>query len=167
MTYYFDMDGTLADLYGVENWLPLLRAEDTKPYEIAKPLWNMSQLARLLHKVQKQGNQIGIISWGSKTGTNEFNLKTAIAKIEWLERHLPSVEWDDIIITAYGVPKQNYATDEDILFDDNDSIRADWGKNAYLPEEIMNILRGQRSWGYRSARQPDQKSWVVLSRRKR
>lgn len=40
-TIFFDMDGTLADFYGVENWLEYLNAEDTLPYEVAKPLHNM------------------------------------------------------------------------------------------------------------------------------
>ena len=31
----FDMDGTIADLYGVENWLPKLRAYDPTPYQTA------------------------------------------------------------------------------------------------------------------------------------
>ena len=31
----FDMDGTIADLYAVENWLPMLRAFDPTPYEVA------------------------------------------------------------------------------------------------------------------------------------
>lgn len=34
----FDMDGTIADLYGVENWFEYLTAENVKPYKIAKPL---------------------------------------------------------------------------------------------------------------------------------
>lgn len=28
----FDMDGTIADLYAVPNWLDKLRAEDASPY---------------------------------------------------------------------------------------------------------------------------------------
>ena len=31
MTIWFDMDGTISDLYAVENWLPMLRAENPKP----------------------------------------------------------------------------------------------------------------------------------------
>ena len=31
----FDMDGTIADLYGVNGWLEMLNAENPKPYEIA------------------------------------------------------------------------------------------------------------------------------------
>ena len=46
-TLVFDMDGTIADLYGVENWLPMLRAEDPLPYEIAEPIYNMTWLASI------------------------------------------------------------------------------------------------------------------------
>ena len=31
---YFDLDGTLANLYGVENWLEYLIKEDTYPYDV-------------------------------------------------------------------------------------------------------------------------------------
>ena len=36
--FIFDMDGVTVGLYNVENWLPMLRAENPLPYEIAKPL---------------------------------------------------------------------------------------------------------------------------------
>ena len=51
----FDMDGTLADFYGVENWLDYLINENPYPYEVAKPLVNMSILARRLNKLQREG----------------------------------------------------------------------------------------------------------------
>ena len=35
-TIYFDMDGTIADLYGNENWLDYLEHEMTKPYRNAR-----------------------------------------------------------------------------------------------------------------------------------
>ena len=38
ITINFDMDGTIADLYGVENWLDYLIAGDVFPYENADPL---------------------------------------------------------------------------------------------------------------------------------
>ena len=46
MTIWFDMDGTIADLYGVDGWLDNLINEDTRPYDIAKPLVNMAYLSR-------------------------------------------------------------------------------------------------------------------------
>ena len=33
---YFDMDGTIADLYGVDNWLEMLINEDATPYRVAR-----------------------------------------------------------------------------------------------------------------------------------
>jgi len=66
MKIWFDMDGTIADLYGVNGWLEMLIAEDTTPYAIARPLVNLSQLARKLNTLQRAGYEIGIISWGSK-----------------------------------------------------------------------------------------------------
>ena len=63
---YFDMDGTIANLYGVDGWLDMLRAYNPAPYERAKVMVNMSQLARVLNKLQKQGWHIGIVSWLSK-----------------------------------------------------------------------------------------------------
>ena len=43
-TLVFDMDGTIADLYGVEGWLDMLRGEDATPYAIANPLYDMEML---------------------------------------------------------------------------------------------------------------------------
>ena len=40
----FDMDGTLADLYGVQDWLDYLIEEDETPYLIAEPMCNMCEL---------------------------------------------------------------------------------------------------------------------------
>lgn len=135
----FDMDGTIVDLYGVEGWLEMLRGFDPTPYEIAKPLINMAVLARLLHKAQRLGYKLKIISWLSKESTEDYSLAVAIAKMSWLQSHLPSVEFDDIIITEYGVPKSTCGGG--ILFDDNAEVRKEWVDTAYEPTEILNILR--------------------------
>ena len=73
MTLYFDMDGTIADLYGVENWLAYLQKKDPFPYENARPLVNMTSLARILNRLQKQGYEIGIISWLAKNSTEKYD----------------------------------------------------------------------------------------------
>ena len=49
-TIYFDMDGTIADLFTVPNWLEGLQAEEVWPYLKADPMLNMSLLARKLKK---------------------------------------------------------------------------------------------------------------------
>ena len=142
MRIYFDMDGTIADLYTVENWLPKLRASDASPYEEAEVMLNMSVLARYLNKLQKLGYEIGIISWTSKGGTEKYNRAVEIAKLNWLHDHLKSVSFDEIYIVDYGTPKQDFADETDILFDDNEDIRNEWTGQAYEPSEILSILSG-------------------------
>ena len=55
ITINFDMDGTIADLYGVENWLDHLINENTHPYEVAKPMLHFATLARKLNTLKKNG----------------------------------------------------------------------------------------------------------------
>lgn len=142
MTIWFDMDGTISNLYAVDSWLEQLRAENPEPYEQAAVMLNMSKLARLLHQVQAAGFEIGIISWLSKVSSPEYSQKVTIAKLNWLKRHLPSVEWNQINIVDYGTPKFQFATsNDDILFDDEEKNRNQWGVNAFEPEMIFEILK--------------------------
>ena len=83
-TIFFDMDGTIADLYGVENWLDYLIASDALPYEIAKPLIRLNALARILNRLQKQGYKVGVISWLAKNSNTDYDEKVTKAKKEWL-----------------------------------------------------------------------------------
>lgn len=140
MTIWFDMDGTIADLYGVENWLPMLIDEDPTPYEIARPLVNLSRLARYLNRLQKKGFEIGIISWLSKSSTQEYGAAVNEAKTFWLKRHLPSVKWNEIKIVPYGTNKWEVCG-EGFLFDDEERNRIAW-KNcaAFEPEYIFEVL---------------------------
>ena len=142
ITINFDMDGTIADLYGVENWLEYLIAEDVFPYASAKPLLHLSTLARKLNTLQKNGYYIGIISWLSKSGTDEYNEAVTQAKLAWLAEHLPSVKWDKINIVPYGTPKTKFCvTTEDVLFDDEEHNRRAWAGVAYDVGNIFDELK--------------------------
>jgi hydroxymethylpyrimidine pyrophosphatase-like HAD family hydrolase len=140
---YFDMDGTIANLYGVENWLEYLIANDPTPYAIAKPLVNMNRLARLLNRLQAEGYHIGIVSWLSKDSTEAYDNAVTLAKVRWLDRHLHSVNWNEIKIVPYGTPKQNVVEMVGgILFDDESKNRENWTGVAYDVENILEILKG-------------------------
>ena len=136
---WFDMDGTIADLYGVEGWLDMLLNENTKPYEIAKPLVNMRELAKVLNRLIEKGWEIGVISWLAKNGTNDYNKKVANAKIKWLAKHLKSVKFAKIDIVEYGTPKQ--INRNGILFDDEKQNRENRLGIAYNVENIIQVLR--------------------------
>ena len=81
----FDMDGTIADLYGVKGWLEMLRNEDTTPYEVARNIWNVEMLNAVLKGLQAKGVEIRIVTWLSKDSTEEYKDRTREAKKEWLE----------------------------------------------------------------------------------
>lgn len=139
---YFDMDGTIANLYAVENWLPKLRNEDASPYTDASPLVRLCTLARLLNKIQKNGHKIGIVSWTAKNSTKEYDEKVAKAKIEWLKTHLKSVQFDEIKIGKYGTPKSTMVDDiNGILFDDEEPNRKEWKGKAFDVDNIIEILK--------------------------
>lgn len=135
----FDMDGTIANLYGVENWLPMLMASDPTPYEIAKPLVNMSILARYLNKLIANGYEVKVISWLAKNSNSEYDALVTEAKIKWLATHLKSVKFTEINIVAYGTPKENLGNG--ILFDDEERNRNNWKGEAYDEKEILKILK--------------------------
>lgn len=142
ITINFDMDGTIADLYGVENWLEYLINEDTTPYAVAEPLLRLSALARRLNNLQRMGYELAIISWLSKSGSDEYNEAVTEVKRQWLAKHLPSVQWNRIIIVPYGTPKESFCGSPlDILFDDEERNRNNWTGRAFDVENIMEILK--------------------------
>lgn len=136
---WFDMDGTIADLYGVDGWLDMLLNENARPYEIAKPLLNMRELAKVLNRLIEKGWEIGVISWLAKNGTNDYNKKVANAKMKWLAKHLRSVKFAKIDIVEYGTPKQ--INRNGILFDDEKQNRENWLGVAYNVDNIIQVLR--------------------------
>ena len=135
----FDMDGTLADFYGVENWLQYLIDGNPFPYEVAKPLVNMSALARRLHTLQRKGYKVNVISWLAKNSNADFDKAVTTAKVKWLRKHLPSVHWDNINIVGYGTPKNTIGCG--ILFDDEELNRNMWGEGAYDVHNILGVLK--------------------------
>lgn len=139
MKIWFDMDNTLNLLYDVPGWLEMLQASDPTPYAIAKPLVNLSRLARYLNRLQKMGHEIGVISWLSKNSTPEYDALVSGAKMFWLGFHLPSVKWNEIKIVPYGTNKWNECG-EGILFDDEARNRDSWQGNSYEPKQIFEIL---------------------------
>ena len=138
---WFDMDGTIADLYGVENWLDKLEAEDSSPYAEAKPLLNLSLLARTLNKMIRNGWEINIVSWLSRSGSSLYKEEVTKAKLAWLKKHLKSVNFSKIDIISYGTPKEKGRNG--FLFDDELKNRTRWGINAFDENNIilkLNVL---------------------------
>lgn len=142
---WFDMDGTLADLYAVDGWLEDLQTGKIRPYLEARPMINMQALTRALHRLQRQGYKIGVITWTAKGNIEGYHNEVAMAKYKWLHKHLTSVEFDRIDITHYGMIKSEGRGG--ILFDDDENNREEWASAncenlAFDVDNIIEILKG-------------------------
>lgn len=142
-TLVFDMDGTIADFYGVANWLEYLQNEDTTPYEVALPLYDMAYLGALLIILKNQGWKVVITTWLAKDGTKEYNDRTRKAKLEWLEQY--GFPYDEIHLVKYGTTKANctrHIGGYQVLVDDNEKVRKGWklGDTINANENILKKL---------------------------
>lgn len=136
---WLDCDGTWIDLYAVDGWLDDLRAFNPRPYIEAKPLVNLAWLARTIHELQAKGIGVGVISWLSKCSNENYDKAVTTAKLEWFKRHLPSVEFDEIHIVAYGTPKSTCG--QGVLFDDEEQNRKEWKGQAFDEKDLIKKMR--------------------------
>lgn len=140
----FDMDGTIADLYGVVDWLPMLRAELPTPYKTAQPMWDMERLARALRKAQAQGMEICVITWLSKGSSKWYKKEVRKAKRNWLmENDFP---YNRFSAVQYGTTKADsirkfIGEDESaILFDDSETVRKGWHLGDTVDPAVTDIV---------------------------
>ena len=143
-TIYFDMDGTIADLYNVENWLPKLRAENPSPYTEAEAMVDTGELQLYLSILQNRGCKLGVISWLSKGSSKSYDKMVREAKKKWLRENLPEITFDETHFVKYGTRKDYIAKDKDgILFDDSEEVRNNWRGIAVNPntEDIIEFLK--------------------------
>lgn len=141
----FDMDGTIADLYGVENWLSMLRAENPLPYEMAKPMWDMAKLNAQLIAAQKKGIKILIITWLSKDSSEEYKTAVRQAKRKWLKEN--NFPFDSFHAVQYGATKGDSirrvikSNESAILFDDNEKVRYGWNFGDTVNPTDTDIIK--------------------------
>lgn len=130
MKIYLDMDGTIADLYGVENWLEDLVNSNERPYATAKRLVEEEELEELVNA----GYELAVISWLSKNSNKEYDRKVRTAKREWLKENYPNIKFSEIHIVKYGTPKSTVANEKGILVDDETPNRKEWKGIAIDPK---------------------------------
>lgn len=144
---YFDMDGTVADLYGEKNWLDNLRNEREGSFINLRPLVDMNELAMVCHQLMNLGYSFGVITWLPMGASYEFERVCEEEKRAWVEEFMPWVS--EFYTQSYGVPKQ-YAPSkraaEMILVDDNAEVRAMWNTEVQrssidATQDIIKELR--------------------------
>lgn len=127
---YLDMDGTIADLYGVENWLADLIAGNERPYREAERLVEEEELIKLV----EDGYELAIVSWLAKNSNKEYDRKVRNAKREWLKVNYPNIKFTEIHIVKYGTPKSRVVNEKGLLVDDEIPNRREWKGVAVDPK---------------------------------
>jgi phosphoglycolate phosphatase-like HAD superfamily hydrolase len=126
----WDMDGTIADLYGVDGWLEMLRAENPLPYEMAEPMWDMERLANIIRGLQDFGIEQRIVSWLSMGSSEEYKTEVRRTKREWLDEF--DFPYDSFHGVQFGATKadsvRRFLADDEtaILIDDSAKVRKGW-----------------------------------------
>lgn len=148
MVIYFDMDGTIADLYGSKNWLATIQEEKYGAYEFLNPMFEVQEFNNICTQLRERGVHFGVISWGSKNSSDRFLQTVRNEKIKWLRKYLPFIE--DINIVHYGTPKQTAITTigkSILLIDDNQEVINTWEngeerKGVHITQEysVTNAL---------------------------
>lgn len=140
----WDMDGTIADLYGVDGWLEKLRAENPLPYEIAKPMWDMERLVNIIRGLQAIGIEQRIVSWLSMGSSEQYKSEVRRAKREWLDEF--DFPYDHFHGVQYGATKadsvRRYLAEDEtaILIDDSFKVREGWHLGETVDPTEVNII---------------------------
>ena len=140
----FDMDGSIANLYGVENWLSMLRAEDPTPYRTASPMWDMKELAEIIKTLMALGIEVRVITWLSKGSSEEYKTVTRKVKREWLDQY--NFPYNAFHGIQYGRTKADSVRsllnddEEAILIDDNSKVRNGWHLGRTIDPTAVNLI---------------------------
>lgn len=137
----FDMDGTIADLYGVNGWLSKLRKEDASPYLEAKPMWDVDKLNELINKLKQAGWEIAIITWLSKESSPEYAKTVREAKKAWLLKW--GFPYDHFHGLKYGTTKADAVrrkASQAILIDDNKKVRDGWHLGETINPKTCDLI---------------------------
>ena len=130
VTVWFDMDGTIADLYGHEDWLKRLRNDDASIFLELKPMFYIYEAFEQIRSQLEEQNiivNIGIITWTPMEATYKFEKECESTKRDWIETLYPAL--DEFYAIPYGTPKQSAINTKQglhILVDDNEEVRRVW-----------------------------------------
>ena len=140
----WDMDGTIADLYGVDGWLEMLRAENPLPYEMAEPMWDMERLVNIIRGLQDFGIEQRVVSWLSMNSSEQYKREVRQTKREWLDEF--DFPYDHFHGVQYGATKadsvRKYLAEDEtaILIDDSFKVREGWHLGETVDPTEVDII---------------------------
>lgn len=125
---YLDMDGTIFDLYGQENWLERLRTGDDSVFTGDRRMVTEEVLRKYF---PADTYDVRVLSMTPKDATKEYCERVIARKNEWLDKYFPSIT--KRIYKAYGHNKNLKNSKYAILIDDSEPIRNTWNGLAFDP----------------------------------
>jgi 5'(3')-deoxyribonucleotidase len=134
---FFDMDGTIADLYNEENWLPRLLSESKGLFRNLKPMHDKDKLTKIFNDLVELGFEIEVITWTPKDVSQDYIAIVEKEKKEWIQEHFPIIK--NVHCLNYGVPKQKAKYKKaklEILVDDNLEVVEMWN----TPKQRKSII---------------------------
>lgn len=137
----FDMDGTIADFYGVNGWLDYLHESNPTPYVVAEPIWDTIKLNSYLNMLKAYGWTVVVTSWLANNSTKDYDRAVRQAKLDWLENM--GFPYDEIHLVKYGTTKANCTRKHggyQILIDDNDKVRKGWSLGETFNPMTDNLI---------------------------
>lgn len=138
-TVWFDMDGTLYDLYNIPNWLERLEEKDEGVFYHGTMMYNPFRIEQAIDALIAHGWQVGVITWAPKGVEKDDPFFTKVENIKrfWLKRFYPAL-LENFYCLPYGESKSVCACDHwkersldpdmgvQILVDDNMLVRDEW-----------------------------------------
>jgi histidinol phosphatase-like enzyme len=122
---YFDMDGTIADLYGVSNVFNRLDNLDASVYYEAKPI---NKYIDMLKEFHNMGYKVIILSCLGMISDKQFDKDTIYNKGIWLDKYVGKEYIDERIYIPNTKHKETYTNmyGNGILVDDDDRVLINW-----------------------------------------
>ncbi len=146
---YFDLDGTIYDLYNFPNWLYMLQNEESPFYDLP-PLVDIKVLRKIMEKLQsRETASFEIISWLPMNASIAFEEKCTDEKINRVHDDFGTELFNNGHFLRYGTPKESAVleplTRKHVLIDDNLEILEQWelaGGKGIEAKNILKYLRG-------------------------
>ena len=139
---YFDLDGTVYDLYNVENWLEKLRSEDASVFSEGDFIGDYNRFKTVCEKLVSVGVQFEVITWLPMQASEEYEIECTEVKREWVKKFMPFVT--EFTAQSYGIPKQNAIKKRAktmYLLDDNKEVCEMWKTDKM--RKAINVNRDE------------------------
>lgn len=128
---YLDMDGTIANLYKINNWLERLQREDKTIFLECEKMVSQEKLFEIF---PKKSYEIIILSMTPKNCSEDYHKQVASQKNKWLDKNFPLL--NKRIYLKYGYNKNLKNSKNAILIDDSKAIRDTYKGITIDPMEL-------------------------------